>query len=393
MKTDLEAAVLGLELGSTRIKAVLIDGDHRPIASGDYAWENVLEDGVWTYHLEDVLKGLRGCYRSLAEDVKRKFGEKLRKVAAIGISGMMHGYLVFGRDGEQLVPFRTWRNTITGQAAAALTEEFRFNIPQRWSAAHLYQAILNDEPHVKDIALLTTLGGYIHLRLTGRSAVGVGEASGMFPYDRKSGDFDAAMVEKFDRLTADRGYPWKLREILPQVLPAGAEAGVLTAEGAALLDETGILEPGIPLCPPEGDAGTGMVATGAVLPRTGSVSAGTSAFALLVLERELKGCYPEIDVVATPSGSPVAMAHTNTCTSDVDAWVRLFAQFYEAMGQKADLGELFPLLYRKALEGAADCGGLVAFNYYSGEPITKTETGRPMLVRLPDSKTPVWNYE
>ena len=386
MKTDLEAAVLGLELGSTRIKAVLIDGDHRPIASGDYAWENVLEDGVWTYHLEDVLKGLRGCYRSLAEDVERKFGEKLRKVAAIGISGMMHGYLVFGRDGAQLVPFRTWRNTITGQAAAALTEEFRFNIPQRWSAAHLYQAILNDEPHVKDIALLTTLSGYIHLRLTGRSVVGVGEASGMFPYDRKSGDFDAAMVEKFDRLTADRGYPWKLREILPQVLPAGAEAGVLTAEGAALLDETGVLEPGIPLCPPEGDAGTGMVATGAVLPRTGSVSAGTSAFALLVLERELKGCYPEIDVVATPSGSPVAMAHTNTCTSDVDAWVRLFAQFYEAMGQKADLGELFPLLYRKALEGAADCGGLVAFNYYSGEPITKTETGRPMLVRLPDSE-------
>ena len=392
MKPNLETAVLGLELGSTRIKAVLIDEEHKPIASGDYAWENVLEDGVWTYHMEDVLNGLRGCYRSLAEDVARKYGEKLRKVAAIGISGMMHGYLVFDRDGKQLVPFRTWRNTITGQAAAALTEEFHFNIPQRWSVAHLYQAILNNEPHVKDIALLTTLSGYIHLRLTGRSVVGVGEASGMFPYDRKTGDFDAAMVEQFDRLTVDRGYPWKLREILPQVLPAGAEAGVLTAEGAALLDETGILEPGIPLCPPEGDAGTGMAATGAVLPRTGSVSAGTSAFALLVLERELKGCYPEIDVVATPSGSPVAMAHTNTCTSDVDSWVRLFGEFYELMGREADLGELFPRLFQKALEGEPDCGGLVNFNYFSGEPVTGTEMGRPMFARLPDGHFSLANF-
>ena len=385
MKPDLEKAVLGLELGSTRIKAVLIDENHQPIASGGYAWENVLENGIWTYHMDEVWKGLRGCYRDLTDDVERRYGEKLRRVAAIGISGMMHGYLVFGKDGGLLTPFRTWRNTITGQAAAELSEAFHFNIPQRWSIAHLYQSILNNEPHVRDIALLTTLSGYIHLRLTGRNIVGVGEASGMFPFDQGIGDFDPLQIERFDRLTAARGYPWKLRDILPGVLSAGAEAGTLTPEGAALLDETGTLEPGIPLCPPEGDAGTGMVATGAVFPRTGSVSAGTSAFAMLVLEREIQGCYPEIDIVATPSGRPTALIHANSCTSDIDAWVRLFAQFYEAMGHKADLGELFPMLYRKALEGAPDCGGLVSYNYYSGEPVTKTDMGRPMLVRLPDS--------
>jgi len=385
MKPDLEKAVLGLELGSTRIKAVLIDEEHKPVASGGYAWENTLENGVWTYHMDEVWKGLRGCYRDLARDVERRYGEKLRRVAAIGVSGMMHGYLVFGKDGGLLTPFRTWRNTITGQAAKELSEVFHFNIPQRWSIAHLYQSILNRESHVKDVALLTTISGYIHLRLTGRNAVGVGEASGMFPYDQKTGDFDPVQAARFDALIADRNYPWKLREILPGVLPAGAEAGVLTPEGAALLDETGVLEPGIPLCPPEGDAGTGMTATGAVLPRTGSVSAGTSAFALLVLERELQGCYPEIDVVATPSGHPTALIHANSCTSDIDAWVRLFAQFYEAMGHKADLGELFPMLYRKALEGAPDCGGLVAYNYYSGEPITGTDAGRPMLIRQLDS--------
>lgn len=392
MKPDLERAVLGLELGSTRIKAVLIDEDHRPIASGDYAWENKLENGVWTYDLEEVIRGVRACYRALADDVEAKFGRRPRRLAAMGISGMMHGYLVFDKNGELLVPFRTWRNTITGQAAAELTERFRFNIPQRWSVAHLYQAILNGEEHVKDIALLTTLSGYIHLRLTGKNVVGVGEASGMFPYDRKTGDFSAAHVRLFDELAADRRYPWKLRDILPGVLPAGAPAGVLTAEGAALLDESGLLEPGIPLCPPEGDAGTGMVATGAVLPRTGSISAGTSAFALLVLERELKGVYPEIDVVATPSGQPVAMAHTNTCTSDVDSWVRLFGEFYELMGREADLGELFPRLFQKALEGEPDCGGLVNFNYFSGEPVTGTETGRPMFARLPDGHFSLANF-
>ena len=392
MKPDLEQAVLGLELGSTRIKAVLIDENHRPIASGDYAWENRLENGIWTYDLEEVVKGIRACYRALADDVEKKFGQRPRRFAAMGISGMMHGYLVFDKAGELLVPFRTWRNTITGQAAAELTERFRFNIPQRWSIAHLYQAILNGEEHVKDVALLTTLSGYIHLRLTGRNVVGVGEASGMFPYDRERGDFSAAHVELFDALVADRGFSWKLRDILPGVLPAGAPAGVLTAEGAALLDETGLLEPGIPLCPPEGDAGTGMVATGAVLPRTGSISAGTSSFALLVLERELKGCYPEIDVVATLAGRPTALVHTNTCTSDVDAWVRLFGEFYELMGQKADLGELFPKLFRKALEGEPDCGGLVSFNYFSGEPVTGTETGRPMFTRLPGEGFTLANF-
>lgn len=392
MRPDLERAVLGLELGSTRIKAVLIDEEHRPIASGDYAWENKLENGVWTYDLEEVIKGVRACYRALADDAEAKFGRRPRRFAAMGISGMMHGYLVFDKAGKLLVPFRTWRNTITGQAAAELTERFRFNIPQRWSIAHLYQAILNGEEHVKDVALLTTLSGYIHLRLTGQNVVGVGEASGMFPYDQKSGDFSAAYIKLFDQLVADRGFPWKLRDILPGVLPAGAPAGTLTAEGAALLDETGLLEPGIPLCPPEGDAGTGMAATGAVLPRTGSISAGTSAFALLVLERELKGCYPEIDVVATPSGQPVAMAHTNTCTSDADAWVRLFGEFYQFMGQRADLGELFPKLFRKALEGEPDCGGLVNFNYFSGEPVTGTEIGRPMFTRLPDGSFTLANF-
>ncbi len=392
MSVNLDRTVFGLELGSTRIKAVLIDEDHRPIAAGDYAWENKLENGVWTYDLEEVLKGIRSCYRSLADDVEKKFGQRPRRFAAMGVSGMMHGYLVFDKNGALLTPFRTWRNTITGQAAAELTELFKFNIPQRWSIAHLYQAILNGEGHVKDVALLTTLSGYLHLRLTGKNVVGVGEASGMFPYDRKAGDFSAAHIRQFDRLVADRGYPWKLREIFPAVLPAGARAGVLTAEGAALLDEAGLLEPGIPLCPPEGDAGTGMAATGAVLPRTGSISAGTSSFALLVLEQELKGCYPEIDVVATPSGLPTALVHTNTCTSDVDAWVRLFGEFYQAMGHKSDLGELFPLLFHKALEGDPDCGGLVSFNYFSGEPVTRTEAGRPMFVRLPESRFTLANF-
>lgn len=392
MECNLERAVLGLELGSTRIKAVLIDEDHKPIASGEYPWENKLVNGIWTYSLEEVIAGLRGCYRILANDVEKKFGRRPRRFAAMGISGMMHGYLVFNRAGELLTPFRTWRNTITGRAAAELTERFRFNIPQRWSIAHLYQAILSGEEHVKDIALLTTLSGYIHLRLTGKNVVGVGEASGMFPYDREAGDFSAAHVRLFDELIADRGYPWQLRDILPRLLPAGEPAGALTAEGTALLDETGLLEPGIPLCPPEGDAGTGMAATGAVLPRTGSISAGTSSFALLVLERELKGYYPEVDVVATPSGWPVAMAHTNTCTSDVDAWVRLFGEFYQFMGQRADLGELFPILFQKALEGEPDCGGLVNFNYFSGEPVTQTETGRPMFVRLPDSRLTLANF-
>ncbi len=388
----LESAILGIELGSTRIKAVLIDENHLPIASGSYAWENDLVDGVWTYPLEKAVAGVRACYADLAADVQRKFGQPLRRIAAMGISGMMHGYLVLDKDGNQIAPFRTWRNTITGPAASELTQLFQFNIPQRWSIAHLYQAILNGEAHVKDIARLTTLSGYIHSLLTGEDCIGVGEASGMFPYDDEAGDFDAARIAQFDTLTAKYGYPWCLRQILPRVRRAGEPAGILTEAGAALLDETGNLQSGIPFCPPEGDAGTGMVATGAVLPRTGSISAGTSAFSMQVLERPLKNYYPEIDVVATPAGKAVAMAHTNTCTSEIDAWVNLIADAMAALGQTADKNTLYSTLYRKALEGDADCCGIVAFNYFAGEPLTATETGRPMLLRLPDSRMTIGNF-
>jgi len=389
---DLQKAVLGIELGSTRIKAVLIDENHLPIATGSYSWGNDLVDGVWTYPLEKAVAGVRACYSELRKDVEAKFGQTLTRVAAIGISGMMHGYLVFDKDGNQLAPFRTYRNTIPGPAAAELMELFQFNIPQRWSIAHLYQAILNKESHVKDIARLTTLSGYIHGLLTGENAMGVGEASGMFPYDDETGDFDATRIAQFDKLVTPYCFPWKLRDILPTVKRAGEQAGFLTEAGAALLDETGTLEAGIPFCPSEGDAGTGMVATGAVLPRTGSISAGTSAFSLQVLERPLKKYYPEIDVVATPSGKTVAMAHTNTCTSEIDAWVNLIADAARTMGWNVDTNELYPTLFRKALEGDADCSGIIAFNYFAGEPLTATETGRPMLVRLPDSKMTIANF-
>ena len=383
---DLQNTFLGIELGSTRIKAVLIDENHLPVASGSYLWENDLVDGVWTYPLEKAVAGIRACYTSLRQDVESRYGQTLRRVAAMGISGMMHGYLVQDKDGNQLAPFRTWRNTMTASAAEELTELFRFNIPQRWSVAHLYQAILNGEPHVKDIARLTTLSGYIHGMLTGNHGMGVCEASGMFPYDDAAGDFDADCLEKFDRLTAPYGFPWKLRDILPTVLRAGEPAGVLTPEGAALLDETGMLEAGILLCPPEGDAGTGMVATCAVVPGTGSISAGTSAFSLQVLDKPLRNYYPEIDVVATPSGKPVAMAHTNTCTSEIDAWVGLFADTAKTMGYDVDRNTLYTTLFRKAMEGKPDCGGIISFNYFAGEPLTNTTTGRPMVVRLPGSK-------
>ncbi len=389
---NLETCVLGIELGSTRIKAVLIDEQHAPVASGSYAWENRLENGVWVYPLEQALEGIRACYADLRRDVQEKYSQKITKIAAIGISGMMHGYLVFDKEGNQIAPFRTWRNTITGPAAAELTELFQFNIPQRWSIAHLYQAILNEEPHVPHIGLLTTLASYIHGLLTGVSVVGLGEASGMFPCDPATGDFDAARVAQFDDLIAHRGYPWKLREILPAVLPAGEYAGFLTAEGTALLDESGELEPGIPLCPPEGDAGTGMAATGAVLPRTGSVSAGTSSFALLVLEQPLRHFYPEIDVVATPSGLPVAMAHTNTCSSEIDVWINLIADAAKVMGWPVDKNALYTTLFQRALEGKPDCDGIISFNYFAGEPLTGTEIGRPMVVRLPDSHMNIANF-
>ena len=386
---DLQNTILGIELGSTRIKAVLIDENHQPIASGSYSWENDLVDGVWTYPLEKAVEGVRVCYADLRRNVEQKFGQPLRRVAAIGISGMMHGYLVFDKEGNQLAPFRTWRNTITGPAAKELMELFKFNIPQRWSIAHLYQAILNGEEHVKDITNLVTLSVYIHKLLTGVCAVGVCEASGMFPYDDVTGDFDAERVAQFDELVKPYGFSWKLRDILPKVLRAGEQAGCLTEEGARLLDETGNLEAGIPFCPPEGDAGTGMVATGAVYPRTGSISAGTSAFSLQVLERPLNSYYPEIDVVATPSGKTVAMAHTNTCTSEIDAWVKLIADSARVMGWPVDMNELYTKLFQAALEGNPDCDGIISFNYFAGEPLTKTEIGRPMLLRLPESRMTV----
>ena len=379
-------AVLGIELGSTRIKAVLIGPDHAPIASGDHGWENRYENGVWTYHMDDVWAGLQDAYASLCADVAEKYGVKLTKVAAMGFSAMMHGYLPLDGNGELLSPFRTWRNTMTAQAAEELTGRFGFNIPQRWSIAHLYQAILNGEEHVKDIVYLTTLAGYVHYKLTGVKALGVGEASGMFPIDSDSCDYDQAMVDSFDALVADRGYPWKLRDILPKVLPAGADAGSLTPEGAKLLDPAGALEPGCPVAPPEGDAGTGMAATNAVAPRTGNVSAGTSVFAMIVLEKALSKVYPEIDMVTTPTGKPVAMVHCNNCTNEINAWAKVFKGFLEALGQKPDMNAVFTAMFESAAKGAADGGGLLLYNYLSGEPITGMEEGRPLLCRAPEGE-------
>ena len=379
-------AFLGIELGSTRIKAVLIGPDHAPIASGGHDWENRLEDGVWTYSLEDAWAGLQNCYRSLAEDVRTKYGVTPSKFGAIGISGMMHGYLVFDKDGKQLAPFRTWRNTITERAAAILTGKFQFNIPLRWNIAHLYQAILNKESHIGDISFLTTLAGYIHWKLTGKKVLGVGEASGVFPIDSSINDYNERMVGQFDDTISDLTLGWKLRDILPDVLSAGDEAGSLTAEGANLLDTSGTLVPGIPMCPPEGDAGTGMVATNSVAERTGNVSAGTSIFAMIVLEQELSKVYPEIDIVTTPAGRPVAMVHCNNCTSDLDAWAKLFRELAETIGAKVEKPALYDAMYFKAMEGEADGGGILSYNYYGGETITGLDEGRPLLVRMPDSR-------
>lgn len=383
---------LGIEFGSTRIKAVLTDESNAPVAMGTHDWENRLENNIWTYSLDDIWKGLKSCYKSLAEDVKTKYGVSLKKIGAMGISGMMHGYMAFNGEGQLLVPFRTWRNTITEEASRRLTEAFSFNIPQRWSIAHLYQAILGGEEHVKDITFFTTLAGYIHWKLTGIKALGVGEASGMFPIDSSICDFNKSMIGKFDELTADRKFPWKLENIMPKVMAAGECAGTLTAEGAGILDESGMLQPGIPMCPPEGDAGTGMVATNSVAVRTGNVSAGTSVFAMVVMDQELTQVYEEIDMVTTPSGSPVAMVHCNNCTSDLNAWVNLFHEFADTFGMKIDKNELFGTLYRKALEGDTDCGGLLAYNYFSGEPITGFEEGRPLFARTPDSRFTLANF-
>ena len=385
-------AVLGIEFGSTRIKAVLVDENNMPIASGDHDWENRLENGVWTYTLEDIWTGLQDCYQKMTEDVKEKYGVAVEKLAAIGFSAMMHGYLAFDKEGNLLVPFRTWRNTITQEASEALTKVFNFHVPQRWSIAHLYQAILNGEEHVPQVDFFTTLDGYIHWQLTGKKVLGVGSASGMFPIDSTIKDYDKAMIQKFDELVAPKGFPWKLEHLLPKVLLAGDKAGVLTEEGAKKLDPTGTLQAGCPLCPPEGDAGTGMVATNSLKQRTGNVSAGTSVFAMIVLEKALKRVHEEIDMVTTPSGDAVAMVHCNNCTSDLNAWVNIFKEFAESFGIDVDMNKLFGTLYNKALEGDKDCGGLLAYNYFSGEHITGFEEGRPMFVRTPDSKFSLANF-
>lgn len=383
---------LGIEFGSTRIKAVLVDENNMPIASGSYDWENRLENGIWTYHLEDIHAGLQGSYRALAENVKEQYGEELTSVGALGVSAMMHGYMPFNKDGELLVPFRTWRNNITGQASEELMELFQYNVPQRWSIAHLYQAILNKEEHVKDIDYMTTLEAYIHWKLTGKRIQGIGDAAGMFPVDSETKDYNEEMVQKFDKLVEPYGFPWKLRDIMPQVMVAGQDAGCLTEEGARLLDPSGKLQAGIPMCPPEGDAGTGMVATNSIRQRTGNVSAGTSVFAMIVLEKALSRPYKEIDMVTTPAGDPVAMAHSNNCTSDLNAWVNVFKEFAEAMGMEVDMNKLFGTLYNKAMEGDADCGGLLSYCYFSGEHMTGFEEGRPLFVRSPESRFTLANF-
>lgn len=383
---------LGIELGSTRIKAVLIGPDFAPLASGAHEWENRYENGIWTYHLDDVWSGLQACYANLKADVRARYGVSLRSVGALGISAMMHGYLPFDREGRLLTPFRTWRNTITAQAAERLTEHFQFNIPQRWSVAHLYQAMLNGEAHVKDIAFLTTLAGYVHWKLTGEKVLGIGDASGMFPVDSATNDYDAGRLASFDALAVEMGMPWTLSSLLPAVRVAGQVAGALTEEGARLLDPSDELQAGIPLCPPEGDAGTGMVATNSVAPRTGNISAGTSVFAMIVLERDLSRVYPEVDMVTTPAGRPVAMVHSNNCTSDLNAWIGLFREALQAMGCAVSEGTLFERLYRAALDGDPDAGGLLAYNYVSGEHITHFEEGRPLFVRTPTSRFTLANF-
>ena len=383
---------LGIEFGSTRIKAVLIDAQNQPIASGSHDWENHLKNNIWTYPLEEVWSGLQDCYANLKKEVKEKYGDTITTFGAMGFSAMMHGYLAFDEKDEQLAEFRTWRNTITEQASEELSKVFQFHIPQRWSIAHLYQAILNGEEHVKDVRFFTTLAGYIHWQLTGEKAIGIGDAAGMFPIDSATKDWDVNMIGQFDQLVEAKAFPWKLEELLPKVLVAGDEAGVLTEAGAKLLDTEGDLQAGIPVCPPEGDAGTGMAATNSVAVRTGNVSAGTSVFAMAVLENPLSKPYDEIDMVTTPAGDPVAMVHCNNCTSDLNAWVNLLKECVEAFGVKVDMNTLFGTLYNKALEGDADCGGLLAYNYFSGEHITGFEAGRPMFVRKPESKFNLANF-
>ena len=385
-------AILGIEFGSTRIKAVLIDGENNPIAQGSHEWENQLVDGLWTYSTEAIWYGLQDCYADLRKNVLAEYEIEIEELAAIGISAMMHGYMAFNEQQNILVPFRTWRNTNTAKAAAELSELFVYNIPLRWSISHIYQAILDNEEHVADIDFLTTLAGYIHWQLTGNKVLGIGDASGMLPIDPETHNYSAAMVEKFNKLIAPKGFNWTLLDILPEVLNAGENAGFLTAEGANKLDISGHLKPGIPLCPPEGDAGTGMVATNAVKQRTGNVSAGTSSFSMIVLEKDLSKPYEMIDMVTTPDGSLVAMVHCNNCTSDLNAWVNLFKEYQQLLGIPVDMNEVFGKLYNNALTGDADCGGLIAYNYISGEPVTGLAEGRPMFVRSANDKFNLANF-
>ena len=385
-------AILGIEFGSTRIKAVLIDQENKPIAQGAHEWENQFVDGLWTYSIDAVWNGLQDCYANLCAEVQKLYDTKIETLAAIGISAMMHGYMAFNEQEEILVPFRTWRNTNTGKAAADLSQLFNYNIPLRWSISHIYQAILNGEEHVKDIKYLTTLAGYIHWQLTGEFVLGVGDASGMIPVDPQTKTYDAEMVEKFDKLVDPYGYSWNLLGILPKSLVAGECAGALTEKGAKALDPTGTLKAGIPFCPPEGDAGTGMAATNAVKVGTGNVSAGTSSFSMIVVEKVLSQPYEELDMVTTPDGSLVAMVHCNNCTGDLNAWISLFKQYQELMGFPVDMNEIYGKLYNHALTGDADCGGLISYNYISGEPLTGLAEGRPLFVRSANDKFTLANF-
>ena len=383
---------LGIELGSTRIKAVLAGPNHAPIAVGGYDWENQFINRIWTYSLDATWTGLQQCYAALAADVQRRYDVELTSVGALGVSAMMHGYLAFDAEGKLLTPFRTWRNTFTSEAAERLSTEFGHNIPHRWSIAHLYHAILNGEDHVTGIRHITTLAGYVHWQLTGEKVLGIGDASGMFPIDTATGTYDAAMLARFDQLAAEAGVHLTLADLLPEIRRAGEAAGTLTGSGAELLDVTARLLPGIPMCPPEGDAGTGMVATNSVAPRTGNVSAGTSIFAMVVLERELGRMHRELDLVTTPAGDLVAMVHCNNGASELNAWVGLFAEFAQALGVETDTSTIFATLFTSALNGAPDCGGLMSYNYLSGEPITGLHEGRPLFLRSPDSTFNLANF-
>ncbi|MBR5715727.1 MAG: FGGY-family carbohydrate kinase [Bacteroidales bacterium] len=398
-------AVLGIEFGSTRIKAVLIDQDNKPIAQGSHEWENQLVDGLWTYSTEAIWYGVEDCYADLRRNVKAEYDCEIEQLASIGISAMMHGYMAFGPNGKAtrwapvsedekiLAPFRTWRNTNTGKAAAELSKLFNYNIPLRWSISHLYQAILNGEEHVKDITYLTTLAGYIHWRLTGKKVLGIGDASGMIPVDPETKTYNAEMVRKFNKLVAPYGFPWKLEDILPECLVAGQDAGVLTEHGAQRLDVSGHLKGGCPLCPPEGDAGTGMTATNSVKVRTGNVSAGTSSFSMIVLEKDVQKPNEMIDIVTTPDGNLVAMVHCNNCTSDINAWVKLFKEYQELLGVKVDMNEIYGKLYNHALTGDVDCGGVLSYNFISGEPVAGlTEGGRPLVMRSPNDRFNLANF-